>query len=86
MTVSLQADRILLSGKCGVEEAESLLNCLEHGRDLPVDITAATAIHTALWQAIMLYRSQIVGPGASSFVTEKLVPALASESDKTVTG
>lgn len=66
MTVSLEECAIMLRGTCGVEEVEVLVNALERCPGLPVDLSAATAIHTALWQALMVFRPKMTGSPASS--------------------
>lgn len=72
MTVRLEASAIILSGNCGVEEVEDLVTQMQSRPELPVDVSAATAIHTALWQAMLVFRPSIVGAAASSAVPETL--------------
>lgn len=76
MTTTLGEDAIVLAGQCGVEEVEDLLLHLENRPDLPVDITAATAIHTALWQALMIFGPSLVGAPQTPFIAMSVVPAL----------
>lgn len=76
MTITLKPDVIHLSGRCGVEEVETLVSHLERHPDLAVDIGEATDIHTALWQAFMVFRPKIIGRPMSSFIAEKLLPGL----------
>ncbi|MBW6425124.1 hypothetical protein KX729_27135 [Rhizobium sp. XQZ8] len=79
MTISLDAGAITLSGACGVEEAEPLMSYLESRPDLPVDISAATVIHTALWQALMVFGPEIIGTPISSFMADKLLPGVRAD-------
>ncbi len=83
MTVSLNTDTITLSGPCGVEEVETLVGYLESQPGLSVDISAAKTIHTALWQALMVFRPHIVGTPMSSLIVDRLLPALNVYLDET---
>jgi len=60
MTVERRTDTIVLSGQCGVEEVDLLVEQLESAPHLAVDLTGATTIHTALWQALMVYKPTLV--------------------------
>lgn len=59
MTISFTANIITLSGTCGVEEVETLVDLLESRPQATVDLDGATAVHTALWQALMVYRPNV---------------------------
>ncbi|WP_037088048.1 hypothetical protein [Neorhizobium vignae] len=83
MTVSLKTDTIILSGTCGAEEVETLVGYLESLPGLSVDLGAATAIHTALWQALMVFRPRMVGASMSSLVDNRLLLALNAFLDDT---
>lgn len=72
MTISFAANTITLAGACGVEEVEDLLGLLEDHPGVSVDIQAATSIHTALWQALMVFKPQITGPAGSPAVETTL--------------
>lgn len=61
MTVRLESGAIVLSGRCGVEEVEDLVSHLQARPELPVDIGGAVAIHTTLWQALMVFRPAVTG-------------------------
>ncbi len=76
MTVILEEDAIALRGACGVEEVEDLVGHLESRPDLPVRLGAATAIHTALWQALMVFRPTVTGIPTSPFLGNDVLPAL----------
>jgi hypothetical protein len=69
MTISVDADTITLSGTCGVEEVEALVQHLENNPRAKVDLNGATAVHTALWQALMIYTPGLAGlPQAQAVV------------------
>ncbi|EUB98312.1 hypothetical protein PMI07_006626 [Rhizobium sp. CF080] len=76
MTVSLNGDAIILAGTCGVDEVETLVNYLEARPDVPVDINTATSLHTALWQALMVFKPKMIGAPVSSLMADKLLPVL----------
>lgn len=76
MTVDLGPEAIILSGACGIEEVESLVTHLERWPDLPIDVAAATTLHTAIWQALMVFRPNIIGSPMSSFMADRALPAL----------
>jgi hypothetical protein len=66
MTITLEGHTITMTGACGVDEVETLVAFLEDQPDRNVDLAAATAIHTAHWQALMVYRPKINGSQPSS--------------------
>jgi len=78
MTVAVNTTAIHLTGACGVEEVEMLLECLQKHPSLPVDLSGATAIHTALWQALMVFRPKLTEVPTSSLIGEKVILALSA--------
>ncbi len=76
MTVTVSETVIQLTGACGVEEVETLVECLQEHPSLPVDLSAATAIHTALWQALMVFRPKLTEAPTSFVIGEKVMGAL----------
>lgn len=82
MTVTLEENAITLTGACGVEEVEDLVKYLECRPDLPVDLGAATTIHTALWQALMVFKAPVSGTPTSPFAAGQVLPALHGYLDK----
>jgi hypothetical protein len=76
MTIEVDETAIILIGACGVEEVETLVDCLEKLPHLPVDLSAATAIHTALWQALMVFRSKLTEMPGSPSIAEKVQQGL----------
>ena len=84
MTVAVNETVIQLTGACGVEEVEMLLECLQAHPSLPVDLSAATAIHTALWQALMVFRPTIFASPMSFLMENGLLLAVVDgENGKT---
>ncbi|TDK35029.1 hypothetical protein E2F50_12215 [Rhizobium deserti] len=77
MTVSLEPHTVILSGKCGVEEVETLVAHLESHPGLAVDLGGATDIHTSIWQALMFLQPKIAGLDAASSMPEKVLLAMA---------
>ncbi len=73
MTVTLDGDVIALSGPCGVEEVETLVNYLENHPSAPVHVGEATSIHTALWQALLVFRPKISGSPSSMALGQVLL-------------
>lgn len=82
MTVCIDGNAIVLRGSCGIEEVEPFVGYLEARPDLPVDLTGVEAVHTALWQAIMVYRPIVTGSPNSPFLEAKLLPALRSSMEQ----
>lgn len=59
MAVTLDGGTVVLSAACGVAEVETLVNYLADQPDCPVDLSRATSIHTALWQALIVLAPKI---------------------------
>lgn len=76
MTVTLDQGTISLVGACGVEEVETLVTYLESQQELVVDLSGATALHTAFWQTLMVFRPNITGNPAPSLAMDKAFQAL----------
>lgn len=76
MTVTCDETAIRLTGACGIEEVEVLADYLDKYPSLPVDLSAASAIHTALWQALMVFRPKLTGVPASAFIAISVLPGL----------
>lgn len=81
MSVTLEADAIVLSGACGIEDVEILVGALERERDFPVDFAAATSIHTALWQALMVFRPAIFASPMSFLMENGLLLAVVGDGE-----
>ena len=78
MTVGLTETAIVLTGTCGVEEVEALADYLERRPELAVDLGGAVQIHTALWQALMIFRPKVIGRPESSLGAGKVLDGLSS--------
>lgn len=81
MTISFTANTITLSGTCGVEEVEALVEYLESHPQAAVNLDGATAVHTALWQALMVYRPNLE-PSARAGPMGSIMSALRTFLDK----
>jgi len=73
MTVSMDDKAIRLTGPCGVEEVETLVGYMDRYPDLHIDVSGATTIHTALWQALMVFRPKLTGTPVSSLISDKVL-------------
>lgn len=76
MTITLDQGTIRLIGACGVEEAETLVTFLESHPELAIDLSGATALHTALWQTLMVFRPPVTGVPAPSMAMGRAFEAL----------
>jgi uncharacterized membrane protein SpoIIM required for sporulation len=76
MTVRLEDHAIVLAGVCGVEQVEALLAQLEAHPELPVDIGATEAVHTTLWQVMLMMKPAIIGTPGSKIIADHVLPAL----------
>lgn len=73
MTVSVDDKAIRLTGSCGVEEVDTLVGYMDYHPGLHIDLSAATTIHTALWQALMVFRPKLMGTPVSSLISDRVV-------------
>ncbi|WP_313606656.1 hypothetical protein [Rhizobium sp.] len=76
MTMSFNNGVINLSGKCGIDEAEALVSYLSSHPEAVVDVAAATEIHTALWQTLMVFMPTVSGFPVSPSAAADLLPCL----------
>ncbi len=76
MSVRLEADKIVLSGNCTVEDAEPLLSMMQRNPDFPVDIAGATHLHAAVLQLLMAFGREPIGQTSDSFLNRWIVPLL----------
>jgi len=63
MTVEVVGDTIRLTGRCGVEDAERLLELLGQGARR-VDLSGCEHLHTALVQILLAARAGLAAGGA----------------------
>lgn len=80
MTTRLDGHTIHLEGACPVAEAETLLARLQSDPYAAVDLSAATALHTALVQVLLAHRPARTGaPPADPFLARWIVPSLDAQ-------
>ncbi|WEK04354.1 MAG: hypothetical protein P0Y65_19600 [Candidatus Devosia phytovorans] len=77
MAIKLVGDTIVLSGSCGVEEAERLLALLHDNRDAALDLSNSGEVHTAVWQVVMALRPTLLSAPPEGFYKRWIVPAVA---------
>lgn len=79
MTVLADDGIIRLEGVCGVEEAETLAALLEDGSFWQVDLSACVRLHSAVVQALLVFRPSPRGePSEDVFIRDFIHPLLAS--------
>lgn len=79
MTIARSAEgTIALSGVCGPEDAESLLQMLLETPSASLDWTACRGLHTAVFQVILAARPRVVGPCGDAWVEKWLAEPVAS--------
>lgn len=73
MSIEVTTDRIFIRGRCGVEEAEPLLEALTEAPGRIV-VLEADRLHTALWQVLIARKPVIEGQPKDAFVIQHLIP------------
>ena len=68
MTVRSQEGRIILEGRCGVEDAESLLGALQQSPHADVELEAAENLHTAVVQVLLAIAPSLRGTSKHGFL------------------
>jgi hypothetical protein len=76
MTVSRDGDRIVLSGECHVEEAETLVGLMSDAG--VVDWSECRQAHSAVIQVLLTFRPKMVGRPLDPFLAAWIAPALAA--------
>ena len=76
MSLEVRQGVIYLSGRCGADAAEALLEHLGTGMTT-VDLTGCETLHAALLQLLMAARPTIVGQ-PTTFLAQWIVPLLNS--------
>ncbi|AOR80717.1 hypothetical protein QUC32_28155 (plasmid) [Novosphingobium resinovorum] len=82
MTVRKTDDTIRLEGRCGVEDAETLLAALQDAPEAVVDITAVHKLHMAVAQVLLALRPVIRGVPESAFLARNIFEPMISDSDR----
>lgn len=77
MTVALRDGRIVLEGRCGVEEAEELVAQLLASPNAVVDVNGCLGAHGAVVQALLTFRPSISGSFADLFLERWARPILS---------
>lgn len=63
MTIRQEGDTLYLSGRCGAEDAETLLVALQDAPGLSIDAASLTRLHLAVAQVLLaLQPAVIAGP------------------------
>lgn len=70
MTVRSKDGRIILEGRCRVEDAEALLAALQHQPDDVVQLDMAETIHSAVVQVLLAAKPRIEGVSKHVFLAE----------------
>ncbi|KQO69193.1 hypothetical protein ASF49_21015 [Methylobacterium sp. Leaf104] len=65
---------VRLEGVCPVEDAETLASLILEDPSAPVDWTACTRMHTAVYQVLLRLRPTILGTSGDPFVGRWLTP------------
>ena len=77
MSVLVEADRVRLLGNCDLDDAETLLNFFQSQSGAQVDVSAATHLHAAIVQILMVQKPLLTGTSSDTFLAAWLMPALA---------
>jgi len=65
---------IRLEGVCPVEDAETLASLILEDPTAPVDWTACTRMHTAVYQVLLRLRPAVLGTCGDPFIGRWLTP------------
>lgn len=76
MSVTVEDGVIRLSGRCGVEDAESLLVALQEGQDSTVDLKGAQKLHMAVAQVLLAVRPAVRGTPENAFLADRFIALL----------
>jgi hypothetical protein len=79
MSVEIKQDRIILAGRCRVEDAEALLGALQAGPGRSVDLSRCAALHTAVFQVLQAARPKLDGMPTDPGLRRWLMPALEAQ-------
>ncbi|HEV7321815.1 MAG TPA: hypothetical protein VGO04_24690 [Ensifer sp.] len=80
MTVTVEEQEIRLTGRCGVDEAETLLSALSAAPHRRV-VLDAERMHTALWQVLLAMRPTISGEAPDRFSADYILPLIAPKEE-----
>jgi hypothetical protein len=71
--VSVRRDdsgKVILEGKCPVEDAEPLLQLLQATPGAPCDLSHCSELHTAVVQVILATHPALIGPCGDAWVEQ----------------
>lgn len=76
--MSVRVDRgiVHLSGRCGAEDAETLLVALQEDRTRAVDVAAVERLHLAVAQVLLAARPVVTGTPDNAFLGRHVVDLL----------
>ena len=80
MTIQAEDGAIRLTGSCGHDDVEPLLEALAANPDWPVDLMHAVHLHGAILQVLMRAKRSIEGEAQDPFIGTWLLPALRRSS------
>lgn len=67
--------KVVLEGKCPVEDAEPLLQLLQSTPAAHCDLTRCSHLHTAVVQVILAARPPLIGPCGDAWVEQWILSA-----------
>lgn len=76
MSIAVEENVIRLSGRCGAEEAETLLAALREAPGRAVDLEKAERLHLAVVQILLAARPPLAGRPDAPFLLAHVLPAL----------
>ncbi len=80
MTVRLDGELVRLEGRCGVEEAETLVGLLQSSGVRRADLDQCRHAHSAVVQALLAFGVTVAGSGGSDFLRHRVAPVLDAAS------
>ena len=79
MSLVVDGDAIVLTGRCAAEDAETLLAALQDRPGLVVDVAGVQKLHTAVLQILLALRPPIRGVPSDPFLRELVCTHAISE-------
>ena len=76
MSFEVTDDGVRLAEGCGFDDAEPLLNHLLDHEGTPVDLRAATSMHSAVVQVLLACQPPIAAPPENETLRNWLIPSL----------
>jgi len=85
MSVLLKDGSIVLTGDCGVEEAETLVGLIQGNPGTVVNVGDAGTVHTALWQVLLALAPEVTGEPRDPFIRRWIAPGLGLSTGRAAT-